>query len=212
MQRIFHDAIRSVINKRSFSSLQAKPRPPHGHDDSPVYTAAITLFKAFFAICRLQKGPQDLPTSRDLLLVSLVAYTLCSIGVGLLSMTPDAAVVSGLTDTALMILLTMAVLRLRGFTNRMTQTVTAFAGTGTVLSLIAMPILLAAHAARTSHAGSGLPGLLTLFIFIWNLMINAHILRHALSTRLVVGFALAVLYLLVLIGVLDLLSAEIAAP
>lgn len=178
------------------------------HDRSPVYAAAITLFKAFFAICRLQKGPQDLPSSRELLALSLIAYTVCSVGVGLLSMAPDAALVSGLADSGLMIVLTIAILRLRGFAARITQTLTAFAGTGTVLSLIALPFLFAAHAARARSGSTGVAGLLMLFIFFWNLVINAHILRHALSTRMVVGFALAVFYLLVLIGVLSLLSVE----
>lgn len=156
----------------------------------------------------MQKGPQDLPTSRELLLLSLLAYLASSIAVGLLSLAPAAAVVSGLADTALMILLTMILLRLRGFANRVPQTLTAFAGTGTVLSLIAIPVLIAAHASRSGNTGAGLPGLLMLMIFVWNLMINAHILRHALSTRLVVGFALAVLYLLILISVLNLLAPE----
>lgn len=173
-----------------------------------MYAAAIALFKAFFAICRLQKGPQDLPSSRELLSVSLIAYTACSIGVGLLSMAPGSALVSGLADTGLMIVLTVAILRLRGFAARITQTLTAFAGTGTVLSLIALPFLFAAHAARSRSGNAGVAGLLMLFIFFWNLIINAHILRHALSTRMVVGFALAVLYLLVLIGVLNMLNVE----
>lgn len=173
-----------------------------------VYAAAITLFRAFFAICRLQKGPQDLPTSRELLLLGLVAYTLCGIAVGLLSMAPEAALISGLADTLLMILLTMVILHLRGVPGRVTQTLTAFAGTGTVLSLIAIPILFAAHTGELGHNGTRVPAVLMLFIFVWNLMINAHILRHALSTRFVIGFAVAVFYLVVLISILNLMAAE----
>lgn len=167
--------------------------------------ATLTLFKTFFDLCRLRLRPQDLPASQVLLRSVLVAYFLVSAATALTSLPLAPSLVGALVDVGLLGLLTGLALRARAVPERYTQTLTALAGTGTVLGLLALPVLAGMSAAST---GPGLQALLSnlwLILLIWNLVVMGHIARHALSVSLPAGLAVAFLYLLVMLGVYALL-------
>ena len=74
-----------------------------------------------------------------------------------------------------------------GYAARIFQTLTALLGTGVIISLLAIPVLLAISYVPQL---AGYFGLIMLLLIIWSLVIMAHVLRHALS----VGFMLAGLF------------------
>lgn len=163
-------------------------------------SAAKVLFLAFFDICRLQKRPQDIPASKNLLTLCLLIYTLFSIGLVMLSDEPlDRAIAASLLEIGLIMAFTQALLQIRGKTERWVQTITALSGTGVVLSLFALPvyILLSLNGGNeTNNNPIYAFGLLILAgLALWNIFIMAHVLRHALEVNMMSGIILAIIYI-----------------
>jgi hypothetical protein len=85
----------------------------------------------------------------------------------------------------------------------MFQTLTALAGTGTLLGLLGMPLML--QASRVQQSGEPGAALVMgwLVLLIWNITVQAHIFRHALSSRYGIGLLVAGLHTVVAIVLLD---------
>ncbi len=164
-----------------------------------------SIAQAFFSICRLKTGPQDLPVSSVLMGFTLACYLLISILLSAISMELNKALLSGLLDLVLMLLLTTVLLILHKRSQRLPQTITAIAGTSIILSLTAMPIVIWINTARDNFNDITLPGLLMFFLIIWNIVILAHILRHALSTIMSVGIIISLIYFWLQINLINLL-------
>ena len=145
-------------------------------------------------ICLLRAGPQQLPAAPQFLALMLIGYFLVGLLISRLSFDLGAAAAVSLLDVLLMAAFTQLALRIVAKPERFTQTLAALAGTGQLLSLLALPLiqrLYAAQAAGDTAAGSALAWLALL---IWNLLVLGHILRHALSVSLMTGVGVAVLY------------------
>jgi hypothetical protein len=97
---------------------------------------------------------------------------------------PRSLVSIGLQVTAIFVLL-----RFRGYSVRVPQTITAAAGTGSIFGLASILLIM------QSAGGSLPPGITTLWLglFIWSLVVDGHIYRSALSTTMSVGMMIAVL-------------------
>ena len=161
--------------------------------------AAKVLFMAFFDICRLRKGPQDIPASKNLLTLCLFFYGLLSVLLVMLSESFERAILAGLLEVILIIAFTMALLQIRSKTERWVQTVTSLSGTGIILSLIALPIYILLSIDGSTDANSspayGLGLLILAGLACWNVVIMAHILRHALEVSIMSGIIFAIVYI-----------------
>ena len=153
----------------------------------------VLLF-AFVDICRLRLAPQGLPASSFLLGAILTAFTLLNFIIGAVDVTPRPAVAAALLNTGLLVLFTTIALRLRNHSARLPQTLTALAGSGALLGLLFLPIALLGSALE-SAAAKNIVAVSWLLLLAWNVLIIAHILRHALSVPLSFGFTAALLYL-----------------
>lgn len=154
-----------------------------------------SFVKTFWEICILQAAPQDLPTSRSLLLFSLAVYFAINLFSGWLQISAPLALPAALADTVLLVVLTRVMLWVRSFDARFVQTLTALAGSGAVMGLIATPILYWQHYAGGAEGEFTLPSLLLLLWMAWSVVVMGHVLRHAMSTMLVIGLTLAVIYM-----------------
>jgi hypothetical protein len=155
----------------------------------------LTLFRAFFDICRLRKGPQDLPASPELLSLSLLAYAIVVALLGMISRPAADAVGASLVETGLVAAINFALLALRRFEGRWLQTTTAMAGTGVLFTLFAMPLF--AGLAGPGVAASPAQGVLyagLLLLIVWNISVTAHILKHALSVPFAAAIVCAAAY------------------
>ncbi len=168
-----------------------------------------TLFGHFFRICRLQDGPQDLPAAPLLRNLALSLYLLLSLATSALNMPLGQALLAAAIDIGLLVLLTSLLLMLRGFSARITQTLTALAGASVILSLFSLPMLIWLHAAREAQGDATIPSLIMLALVIWNLLIIAHIFRHALSTLFAAGLLLAIGYFWLQLVILSALLPRI---
>lgn len=163
------------------------------------------LFMMFFDICRLRMAPQDLPTSRQLLIYSLAVYAVLALMLSWIQMTPGKALIAAVFDTLLMGLLSYVLLWARLMPQRWPQTCTALAGSGVILQVIALPITLWQKQFGPDDSLVLIPSLLILVLLFWNLVVVGHILRHALSTNLGMGAVLATVYMYVSLGVMKVL-------
>lgn len=146
----------------------------------------VMLTKVFLDICLLRAKPQDLPAAEFLLGMTLFTYTLAGVAVAVINMPLKDAVLCALAGTLILATLTHTTLMLRRLPARLNQTLSALAGSGTVLGAIAWLLIV-------SHA----PPIFLLALLVWSLAITAHVLRHALSVSLGMGIGVSLAYLLV---------------
>lgn len=154
--------------------------------------------KIFLGICLLRANPQDLPTSNRLMLAALIAYGLADV-IGVLdTLSLGRAALAAAVDTLLLIAATHLALRWRNAENRFPQTLSALAGCGALLSLLAW--------AATGLTREWLPPAWVWAPFLlWYTLVFGHVLRNALSLALPAGVAVSLLYIILSMGVTGLL-------
>lgn len=153
-----------------------------------------SLVRPFLEICILRKGPQDLPASGLLLGIAVCAHVLMSILLSVVTLNAWQAVLAGLTDTLLVLILTGTLLYAHRQKTRIVQTLTAMTGTGAIITLVAIPVFSWLYSLQSSGSGSPLAGLLVLALIAWSLGISGHILRHALSIPYFLGIFIAFVF------------------
>lgn len=154
------------------------------------------LISLWFDICLLRAGPQDLPVSQVLLWLSAAAYVLVSFLLSIGAYPAGEALLVALLDFGLLVVFAALVLYLRGKTERLNQTLTALAGTGALLGLIALPLVQSLFAGQSAGEVPGFVILLWLLLYGWSLLVVGHIVRHALAIPFPFALGVAVLYTL----------------
>lgn len=150
--------------------------------------------KIFVDICFLRAAPQDLPVSRSIMLGALVVYATAGM-LGVLDvLTLESAILAATVDTLLLAAVTHLVLQWRRLENRLTQTLTALAGCGALLSLMAWS---ATGLVRELFQ----PEWVWAVFLPWYTLVFGHIVRHALSISLAAGVAASLLYLVLSISI-----------
>lgn len=146
--------------------------------------------RAFWGICTFRIAPQDIPRSTALLGVTALANVVLSTLINQIRLEIGSSIMIALIEILVVAGLTTALLYSFARAARTVQTLTALMGTGAVIGALVLVLLLAVPA---------LPQAARVGIFLWNLAVMAHILRHALDTRFIVGFFVAIGYAVFLI-------------
>jgi hypothetical protein len=146
------------------------------------------LIRTLFDILRLRSGPQDLPAGTGLSVVLAVAWLAQGLLTDQILDEADSAPRS-LFAVLVQFGAVMALLRLRGRTARIPQTISALAGTGFIFGLLALFLVLQLDP-QQPHPGLTLA---YLGLFVWSLIVDGHIYRHALSIKMSLGVLVAVL-------------------
>jgi hypothetical protein len=102
-----------------------------------------------------------------------------------------------LVDIGMLTVFVAALLYLQSKTGRINQTLSALAGSGSLMGLFALPLVLLVNQGQPADQVPALLAALWLSLLIWNLFVMAHIMRHALSSSFSIGLGAAVLYALV---------------
>jgi hypothetical protein len=158
------------------------------------------LVRSLAEIALLRGDPSGLPSSRSSVSVFVLAYAVADIVVSL-----TASVHPILPRTAVDLALTLPffwlLLAITRRLHRFAQTINAALGVYVLMAPIIILLLFLWNSARSSDALELLiTASFTLFT-IWYLLIVGHILRSALDTGLVTGFAIAVTWLVVSVAV-----------
>lgn len=148
----------------------------------------------FTDICLLRRGPQDLPASAFLLYLTLIAHAVSGFLLTVGSHPPGTAAMAAVTDTALLALLTLSLLYVNGQGARVRQTLSALAGSDTLIGLLALAPTYWLAKAQAGNNDRTVPDVLLLLLIVWSLVVMGHVIRHALSTHLFVGVVIAVVF------------------
>lgn len=146
----------------------------------------IALLLLFFDICRFQRSPKDIPSSILLKRISILSFLVTDFGYMLLASQNFSQAVLAVLETVLLVVFGYAAVWTRGFEDRATQTITALTGTGTLLYLILIPLLLVLPI--------GIFQFLLLVVAFWSIAIMGYILRHALDIGFFWGLGIAFLF------------------
>lgn len=146
------------------------------------------ILKLFIDICLLRSNAEDVPASRTLLILSVLAYFALSFSITMFQGNLSKIVAIVMVGFILVIALAQAGLWIRSYMNRSVQTITALAGTGTIFCILLWPLLLMGEQWIFSRY-------LMLLIFIWDLVVVGHILKNALSLPFWAGIGISIFYI-----------------
>ncbi len=165
----------------------------------------LELLKTFFDICLLRKGPQALPRSGLVLVITLGIYAV-----------PELArhvFVEPLSwqDLYLIMVSILAgmgfyglVLLIHGYAGRFLQTATAIIGSGAILSVL----LVLASALFSGTPQSESLQLIGLLLLGWSILIEGHIIAEALQQHRMVGVSLAIVVVILQFAVYVILGGN----
>ncbi len=163
------------------------------------------LLRTYLNISLLRADPRDLPPSFGLTALAVSAYVLADVWTLLGTLSFWVSVQASVVDTLLLVALTHTALVLRNATNRTRQTLSALAGCGALLSLLAwgavgiseylFSVGDANAAAEFSSVSVAVPFLL------WYIVVFGHILRHALSIPFPGGVVVGMLFFVLSAGI-----------
>ncbi|HEY3731578.1 MAG TPA: hypothetical protein VGL28_10025 [Steroidobacteraceae bacterium] len=158
----------------------------------------LRLAQLFFAIAIWRRGPQDLPAIGILLPLTIAAYVLVSVVVGVLlpSMRPGW-VWQVLLDAAFMALWYWLLLRTARRPERYLQTATALFGLQIIIAAPTMVLVWLMDRLPQDDTLRVPVFVVSLALAIWTLAAIGHILRAALERALVFCLMLALLQMLV---------------
>ena len=172
-------------------------------------TALSTLSKAFFDICLLRKGPQDLPKSSVLLYLSLILYMVFDVLLTVQARPFEDALLVSFIDVGFLLGVIFFILKQHHYLDRWVQTITALCGTGVILGIFIFPLV---YGGAQNQYETWLQQIIILLFFImviWNIAVLAHIVRNAISTSLGIGIAIAILYIWMSSLLISMLFPEI---
>jgi len=172
----------------------------------------ISRGRSWFELALLRRAPQDDGFSYPALATALLTYLCVDLLQAAGNSVWNIALAMTLMDTGVMVVFTWAVLQVTGRAARLVQTLTALAGTGALLGLIGLPLVLqAARAHQTADQPSAATVIGWLVLLAWSIAVQAHIFRHALSTRYGIGLMVAGLHTVLAINLLEIVFPGVVA-
>jgi hypothetical protein len=185
------------------------------------------LLRVVAGLMLLRNGPQDLPARRELLYAAIAAYAFVTVLNQLVLGTPPLqALMPAAASVLLLAAFAAGVLRAGRRPERFLQSFMALLYAGAVIGLleigptVAFRPYLQKIAGLIEHQADAealrqaleqvnlpmLPVLLLSALFVWRIVVMAHVFRHALETRMANAVSIALLYPAVLFLVIVLLG------
>lgn len=164
-----------------------------------------SLAKLFRDVCLLKKGPQDVPYSIFLLVLlcflDFGQTLLFDMGLNKAQKALDTLTVINSFKAILRLvssgLFVFIVLQIKQLSSRWVQTFTTMVGCNILINIIAFPLILMLFTIMpTEEAAPSSISSSVIFIFtiigviaagIWSIVVNAHIFRHALNIKFLMG-------------------------
>jgi hypothetical protein len=159
------------------------------------FQVVYALIQPFVKICLLNANPQDLPASATLLGITLGAYLLITMFMIMPVEGLSLSIQEAVLESALLLAYTHVALRLSAHSERYVQTVSALAGTGVIIGMLALPLAYSLYRSALYETSSALTLIAYVLVFAWLLVVYGHIYRHALSTGLLIGVLVGLGYI-----------------
>lgn len=155
-----------------------------------------SLLKLYWQICLLKKPPQTVPHGYGTLLQAIVfaifTYTFAISP----QFSPSMGIQHALLDLFILIVFLLGGLYAKSKKERFMQACSAACGAGGIVNLLAWPILLVMTSDSLSETAMLISSLLMLMIYVWSVLISAHVFSHTFEIKMpfAVGVALAYAY------------------
>jgi hypothetical protein len=162
------------------------------------------ILRAFWQITVFRAGPQSVPDSQLLLLLAAAMYIAANV-VFILAQYPAGSMPAVAVDFVLLCAWCAGLLVFFGYRSRVRQTLIAMFGTGALLQIITLPLIMLPEL--------GTPLAVTMLalvmVLLWSTAVHGYILSLALEKSFGIGIALAVVYFLLSNGIVGpLLSPQ----
>lgn len=172
---------------------------------------AVSRFvRTLVDICLLRAGPQDLPYSPNLLVLSLVAYGALGVQMAKLGVPQLNPLLFSAIDIGLLLGFVWFLLSLKGGYSRFNQTALALSGTGVLLGILAWALLSWQSSLVEQNASPTVSSLLLLAHLVWNLAIIANIVRHAMAITMAWAWGVALAYFFIYMAIIRLIAVGVA--
>lgn len=167
--------------------------------------------KFFVKLCFLKAAPQDAPKSVIATYLAIFGYW--AVGTALLHLhqTFLASVVIAALQTILGVFFINLSLWIVKAPERIFQTVTAFTGSGIIISLVTFPVL-----SWLAQLGNSIDYIYSIFwvsLVIWETLIVATIFKHALDISMIASFGVALILMFmsfaITLRILKLMSVQL---
>ena len=142
-----------------------------------------SLIITFLDLLRLRRGPQDLPASQQLLIISGFLLILTAILGDHMNTDFISKLIFAITQVAILTATVVIILSINKKSERVTQTLTAFFGTSVLMQLVVWPFrtwLLSMG--EEAQLQASLPLLAVIALAVWSFVVMVHIYRNALET------------------------------
>lgn len=152
----------------------------------------MPIFKLFLDICLFRKGPQDIPLSRFLLVLTLVFTLPTSMLLSWVEVEFFQAILQSICATLLLVGFFFGMLKIASKITRFPQTLIAALAADGMITALAIPLVLVSVALPQWQAAVSL---LLLAMMLWELAVLGHIIQQAMGfPRYGPGLALAFVY------------------
>ena len=166
-----------------------------------------SILLVFFDLLRLRRGPQDLPASQNLLIISGFLLIVTAILGDHMNTDFTSRLIFAVTQVVILTATVWIILSINKKAERAIQTLTAFYGTSVLMQLVVWPFrtwLLSTGEDIQQQAS--LPLFAVIALAIWSFVVMVHIYRNALDssrgkailisivTQMVVGMSMLTLF------------------
>jgi len=151
----------------------------------------MSVLQKLLSLLVLKSAPQDLPYSPRLLVQLVLGYILSGIVVLKTTLNPDDIFSGLLLGLLIQYVFTYAVLRALDKRARFVQTFCAILGIGILFNLLSWPVFSMLSDETAQEAVRSSMSLMFLLIISWEVLVKAHIFRHALEMRMFSALALS---------------------
>ena len=160
----------------------------------------LRLIFAFVEIALHRRGPDELPASRFLFGVVLVAYLTVAFATLHLGAGVTHPILLLIVDTAFSLTFIWSVLKAFDRERRFKQTASALLGTDTLLNVMSMPLIVWSKSLEGTGGDSSVVAILFALLAIWSIDISGFVLSRALDRAYFLGVAIMLGYVLLSIS------------
>ena len=151
----------------------------------------MSVLQKLLSLLILKSAPQDLPYSPRLVVQLAFAYILSGIAVLQTTLNPDDVLSGLLLGLLIQYVFAYSVLRALDKSARFIQTFCAILGVGVLFNLLSWPVFAVLSDEASQDAIKSSMSLIFLLILSWEVLVKAHIFRHALEMRMFSALALS---------------------
>ena len=162
-------------------------------DSSYLYYALceMSVLQKLLALLTLRSAPQDLPYSPSLMVQLAVVYVVSGIMILQTTVSSGDSLAGILLGLVVQFVFTYFVLRALDKSSRFIQTFSAMLGVSILFSLLSWPIFVLFADESTDDSFKASMSLVFLLIISWEVLVKAHIFRHALEMKMFGALALS---------------------